>query len=616
VSIIPAVVFQRRSKIVPCRDFAPGLSASMDRYFYTQVMRKCDQSYACEYPDFAAGSATPSGFACIDRAQGLPSSAEYLGAGALEISEEWWYPEFLDLFSVPTVLRAGDMRKSEEWIDVQTSKVMVINVFISPSLNSGTLLSIVWEYAGPGRLKGKTEMNSYVQMDPKTRDTWAALTFVVIALAVLDLILIAVSWIRRAGERRRLFLELPKVTQAERATIKQNMPIVEPLDLFDVALRVVNVAFCILHYAHYPGPDFVQGGGEELRLERYDSMIKDILALAWDDPVRTTKDKVNEFMGMVVRLQSSLNSDVFHRDLAKALVLAFFARAVVYTRVHPRIAILYKTLVVMMEDFMHFAILFFMLYFVLAFLGTYSFGDQNPDFADFGVTCYTQFRMICGEFNLEDGAGAGFDIIFGTYTVCYFFFSFSLLLNFFLAIVIDSYSHVIDKVKECNVEHMVIWDIPATLIYPVRALLAGYPQRGRLLKRLLRSDLNLDGRNDEVATAVTPVTLEHLVSAKVVQSMRVALGVMKHYQFICPSAVIGYEEKAHGLEHQALQSRINTIDAIRGKYVSEEDADAGANAVPPDDSPPADARDSTEAELNALAEKVADAIAARMGSRI
>jgi hypothetical protein len=101
----------------------------------------------------------------------------------------------------------------------------------------------------------------------------------------------------------------------------------------------------------------------------------------------------------------------------------------------------------MSQDFFHFILLFALLYFVLAFLATYSFGDRlsaccfernmslrvgvvdfqpihvaravlscaalmsvsrpvrDPNFGSFGTTCYTQFRMICGEFNLAEDIG-------------------------------------------------------------------------------------------------------------------------------------------------------------------------------------------------------------------
>jgi hypothetical protein len=51
--------------------------------------------------------------------------------------------------------------------------------------------------------------------------------------------------------------------------------------------------------------------------------------------------------------------------------------------------------------------------------------------------------------------------------VIYFLVAFSLLLNFFLAIVIDSYAVVMDSVKECVIEYIIFWDVYGVLLYPI-----------------------------------------------------------------------------------------------------------------------------------------------------
>merc|ERR1719203_1141736 len=89
------------------------------------------------------------------------------------------------------------------------------------------------------------------------------------------------------------------------------------------------------------------------------------------------------------------------------------------------------------------------------------------------------------------------NVTFGLYCIIYFLMVFSLLLNFFLAIVIDSYSNVKDAVKDCQIESNVLWDIMATIIYPVWACFRKWPQREVLLRELMKADLDRDGKNDE-----------------------------------------------------------------------------------------------------------------------
>merc|ERR1719491_2404879 len=138
-------------------------------------------------------------------------------------------------------------------------------------------------------------------------------------------------------------------------------------------------------------------------------------------------------MKLVIALDVKIAREEMHRMCMRILILLFFARVVIYMRVHPRIAILYSTLLQMSLDFMHFLILFCTLYVVLAFLAMWSFGDFMPDFASLQIACYTQFRMIVGEFNLPSGKNSGTIASIAVYYIIYFLMVFSLLLNFFLA---------------------------------------------------------------------------------------------------------------------------------------------------------------------------------------
>merc|ERR1712194_876445 len=121
---------------------------------------------------------------------------------------------------------------------------------------------------------------------------------------------------------------------------------------------------------------------------------------------------------------------------------------------------------VMRDDLFHFVVMFSLLYGVFAFIAAWGFGDQMVEFGGIGVSLFTQFRYLFGEWELP---GEGFSYVLGVYCILFFVMVFSLLLNFFLAIVIDSYSAVKDKVSECVIENSVFFDIGATFFYPVWA---------------------------------------------------------------------------------------------------------------------------------------------------
>jgi len=219
------------------------------------------------------------------------------------------------------------------------------------------------------------------------------------------------------------------------------------------------------------------------------------------------------------------------------------------------------------------------LFAVLAYLGMWSFGDQKADFRDFGTAMYTQFRMLVGEFNMDTGEEAGFDVMWGLWCVTYFLMVFSLLLNFFLAIVVDSYANVKEAVQTCKVENDVVWDICTTFVYPILALLEGLPQRGKLINALLRADLDQDQKNDDDGDQDIPVSAELLDTFGIVKGKKQSLLFVKYYHRVCPATDFGFEDGASELEHKALMRAAVALDGVRHAVLGEKILETPVQAV-------------------------------------
>jgi len=303
-------------------------------------------------------------------------------------------------------------------------------------------------------------------------------------------------------------------------------------------------------------------------LEDFEKPVRDILELDWGNSNRTTEQKVDDFMNMVVGLNDKLGFEHQHRTYAVLVLLLFFIRVVVYMRVHPRIAVLYATIIEMSADFFHFCILFITLFCVLAFLAMWTFGDKVADFGNFWTACYTQFRMLVGEFQMPTGENSGFDITFGFYTIVYFVVVLSLLLNFFLAIVVDSYSNVKDAIVHCKVENNVIWDVLATFSFPVLAFIHGWPQRGTILEKVLRADIDQDFNNDEDQFDL-PVRVEDMEKFGIITGKDRAALFFKHYHRICPALDFDHEDKDSTLEHTTILRNQIALDGIRHAVLGE-----------------------------------------------
>merc|ERR1712139_331390 len=83
--------------------------------------------------------------------------------------------------------------------------------------------------------------------------------------------------------------------------------------------------------------------------------------------------------------------------------------------------------------------------------------------------------------------------------------------NFFLAIIIDTYAAVKEKVKESVVEKSLVADLKDVLIYPLRRILRGWPHRHKLILHLIQENPITGGRvmdldNDQTVSALELAT--------------------------------------------------------------------------------------------------------------
>jgi len=148
------------------------------------------------------------------------------------------------------------------------------------------------------------------------------------------------------------------------------------------------------------------------------------------------------------------------------------------------------------DDVFHFLISFMMLFATLGILAVYMFGASHSEFNSIGAAFFTQFKMIIGEYPwLDDSVNElkfSYQLYLGTFTFIVYF----ILLNFFLAIVVDAYSnlkHVVKDKEADNSLHKDIWELAKGRLiglreqYPHPAKISAYLQRD-LFNRLRKGD--------------------------------------------------------------------------------------------------------------------------------
>ncbi|PAA60628.1 hypothetical protein BOX15_Mlig030870g5 [Macrostomum lignano] len=130
----------------------------------------------------------------------------------------------------------------------------------------------------------------------------------------------------------------------------------------------------------------------------------------------------------------------FNHAVAIAVFLAWI-KVFKYVRFSRTLTMLSATLGSCAKDLVAFCIIFFIIFFAFALLGTLVFGTQVDDFQNFQQAVFTLFRIILGDVNFYKIQQAN-RLIGPVYFLLYVFFVFFILLNMFLAIINEKFGEV------------------------------------------------------------------------------------------------------------------------------------------------------------------------------
>lgn len=139
---------------------------------------------------------------------------------------------------------------------------------------------------------------------------------------------------------------------------------------------------------------------------------------------------------------------------ASAYVIMYiqFVQLVFYFNAHPRMAVLYATLEKCAQEMAHFLLLFFFLFMFLAMMAYFQFGDHVPQYSTFAQSIESHVMMIFGDFLTVEEAANRLSptqyFLYWVYAGTFLLVTFFILLNFFLAIVVDAFVAVKEDISE------------------------------------------------------------------------------------------------------------------------------------------------------------------------
>jgi hypothetical protein len=342
----------------------------------------------------------------------------------------------------------------KQWVDTQTNEVILSSMVYTQDLEVYTVVRVTFTISSAGRITAVPEFSSIVDLfDSGKFNVFETYYYIAMPSAVIALLIFLWAFKKKDPEARSL------------------------IGLLEFTSTVTILS--LLYYINYQIPLRVKMSDQFNTLLDVFLSIPDLSASA----LHNLSQKCFTINTVVF---DELDWMMTMRILAFLIVLVQFVQLNVYMRVHPRIAVLARTLNFAFDDTFHFLILFCMIFGILAFVSWWSFGATIPEFSTFGEACSRQFEMLVGEYPWDSLAGLPDNVwyMYVVYLIMYTILAFFILVNFFLAIVVESFMQVKEQIENQVTENASPYDTMDIFLKIPLYLVYGWPRRGKIIASL------------------------------------------------------------------------------------------------------------------------------------
>jgi hypothetical protein len=358
-----------------------------------------------------------------------------------EFLNEDVYAAFISVEMLPRYERS-------RWIDVLTKEAELATMVYTQGIEVFTLISIFFEQTEAGGIETRMELNSMADLKGMMGPLGIVWFWWVCYLAFGAMFFAGIGCVDNV-----LSLRKPHGRNFE--------------TFYSICLRFVIIGFMAwfvtsISAADTPSHEF------ELLLNSFLGVDSDHRRMGGGGAgggsggsASAEHETIVNFFYVFEKMKDIISLQVWVQRYGYVVILLLFFQGILYLNGHPRVAILTKTIVEGFDDIFHYFLLSSLMYGVIAFLGHWQLGPGVPGFETYNDTLIRQFEMVVGEFPWE--AIQGIDLITSTlfmvYVLLYAFFIFFILLNFLLAIIVESYSRVKKQMDMNVVERNCVEDI-------------------------------------------------------------------------------------------------------------------------------------------------------------
>jgi len=415
-SVSPPILFTTRTDMPPACNYDFS-TKWLDANHKAAVSTHCDdETRMCD----ARVESDPATFLMCGT--GKPQSrGQFFGLQVSEFLGERGFADFLYSFTRHSFLtREGVERDTSSIIDSNTLSARAVFVFYTPGSGTTTVLQVRANFIGEKVMHANIKVDHFSILEGEDLITYAA-------VQLITLIYVAVLFINGVKELLKMRRNYVYLGMDYRLDYMCMM-------LTDIAVAVFLSVFQInrLRYKIDSASNTAETVGT-------------ITSIPWADSSLSPGEKTVTFLDIVQDLLQLMSDAESSNQILTYTLVFLIGRILVATSCHPRLALLTGTIARSLDDLWHTAMLVVTTMCFFASIGVWLFGEERDEFANFETAMQTLFEMmIMNELPVNWGSSTNLVL----YSVTYSLVIGMIVLNFLLAIVVDSYM----KVRDFNID--------------------------------------------------------------------------------------------------------------------------------------------------------------------
>jgi len=380
-----------------------------------------------------------------------------------------------------------DAMKAVNWLDLQTDELTVSTLIYTEGVEIFTSVSLTFTMDLAGNIHVRNKMISYRDLINNAK-IWFITLLTLVMLGSLLNIFLSIVQMKRDPECRCTS------------------------QIFELVTRSGLCAYCMILLITW---------SQQLPMSKeYDDLLHTLLDFHGAD----FEAAIQRYFDVKTIIWSETQWLMKHRLVSYVVCYVQFIQLMLYFGVHPRMGVLTLTVYRALSQLVHFAIVFLCIFLMLAFMAHWMLGGQIKEFLSFDAAVKSQARMLFGEFIHAENAGeldGAMEAMYWIYALTFMIVIFFLLLNFFLAIVVDAFIKVQQDERDDVTEMTFGSDIVDVVKTRIAYTRHGWPSQLEVLKTLnsyIQSQIDFEKSQSTFQDEVLEIEKELLNSGEEIKT--------------------------------------------------------------------------------------------------